>query len=219
MFLAHFGAAMAARQVAPRPSLGTLILAAQWDDVIWPIFLLLGFEHVVIAPGVTAAVPLDFVSYPFSHSLAADVIWAALFAAVYAWRTGDRRGAGWLAALVLSHWVIDALSHRPDVPVWPGGPVVGAGLWDHFAATVVIELVALVAGAWIYSRATIARDRLGSVSFWAMVIVLAALYLASVLGPPPPGVTALALTSLIGGLVLLAWAYWIDRHRAPRAAL
>src|SRR6476660_4256355 len=127
MFLGHFGAAFAAKRVAPRPSLGTAVLAAQWADGIWPIFVMLGIEQVAIRPGITVVTPLDFVSYPYSHSLAADVGWAALFAVAYGTLRKDWRGAAWLAALVLSHWVLDAASHRPYVPTWPGGPGVGAG--------------------------------------------------------------------------------------------
>ena len=99
MFLGHFGAAFAAKRVAPRPSLGTAVLAAQWADGIWPIFVMLGIEQVAIRPGITVVTPLDFVSYPYSHSLAADVGWAALFAVAYGTLRKDWRGAAWLAAL------------------------------------------------------------------------------------------------------------------------
>src|SRR5690349_11231701 len=84
MFLGHFGLALTMKRVAPRPSLGTTIMAAQWADGIWPVFVLLGLERVHIAPGITAVTPLDFVSYPYSHSLLADLVWAALFAVAYA---------------------------------------------------------------------------------------------------------------------------------------
>ena len=80
MFLGHFGVALAAKKVAPRPALGTTIMAAQWADGVWPIFVLLGLEHVEIKPGATRVTPLDFVSYPYTHGLVADIGWAALFA-------------------------------------------------------------------------------------------------------------------------------------------
>jgi len=126
-------------------------------------------------------------------------------------------GGATIAALVLSHWVLDALSHRPDVPTWPGGPVVGAGLWYSLPLTLIAEFGLFAAGVWIYATATRARDRLGSVLLWAFVAVLALLYVAAVFGPPPPSEKALAVTSLAGWL-LVAWAYWIDRHRVPVAA-
>ena len=214
MFIGHFGLALAAKKVAPRPSLGTLVFAAQLADGLWPIFLLLGWEQVAIAPGITPVTPLDFTSYPYSHSLLADVAWAALLAGSYYALRRDRNGAFWLAVLVLSHWVLDFASHRPDMPLWPGGPVEGLGLWYSVPATLAVEFALFAAGAWLYVSATRARDRWGSVLFWLFLLVLAILYLAAVFGPPPPSVHALAMSGLAGWL-FVAWAYWIDRHRAP----
>ena len=218
MFLGHFGLALAAKPVAPRPSLGTTIMAAQWADGIWPVFVLLGLERVHIAPGITAVTPLDFVSYPYSHSLLADVVWAALFAVVYGSLRKDWRGAAWLAALVLSHWVLDVVAHRPDMPTWPGGPMLGLGLWNSLSATLIVEFIVFGAGAWLYARSTAARDRLGGLLFGAFVVVLAVIYLASVFGPPPPSEQVLVITALLGWL-FVAWGYWTDRHRVPRAAI
>jgi hypothetical protein len=218
MFLGHFGVAFAAKRVAPRLSLGTAVLAVQWADLIWPLFVLLGIEQVAIRPGVTVVTPLDFVYYPYSHSLLADAIWAALFAGLYGTLRKDWRGAAWLAALVLSHWVLDAVSHRPDMPTWPGGPVVGAALWNSLAATLIVEFVLFVAGIALYLRATHARDRLGRILPWTFIVTLAVLYLGAVFGPPPPSVGALAATGLAGWL-FVAWAYWIDRHRVLAAAI
>jgi membrane-bound metal-dependent hydrolase YbcI (DUF457 family) len=217
MFLGHLGVAMAAKKVAPRASLGTLMLAAQLCDVIWPVLVLAGAEKVAIVPGITAANPLDFVSYPISHSLAAVVLWALALALVYAWRTADRPTAAWLATLVLSHWLLDALSHRPDVPLWPGGPVVGAGLWNSVPATLVVEFGLYAAGVAIYLSVARPRDRMGAWLFWTFVLLLATLYLGATLGPPPPSVQALAASSLLG-VAFIAWAYWIDRHREVAAA-
>ena len=218
MFIGHFGVALAAKRVAPGPSLGTAVLAAQWADGIWPLFVLLGIERVAIVPGITTVTPLDFVSYPWSHSLVADAGWAAAFAVVYGTWRKDWRGARWLAALVLSHWVLDVVAHRPDVPTWPGGPKLGLGLWDSLAGSLAVELALFGAGAWIYARSARARDARGNVLYWAFVVTLAAIYVASVFGPPPPSVRALAITGLLGWL-FVAWAYWIDRHRVPAVAV
>jgi membrane-bound metal-dependent hydrolase YbcI (DUF457 family) len=218
MFLGHLGVAMAAKRVAPRPSLGTLVLAAMACDVLWAALVLAGVERVDVVPGLTAASPLDFVWYPLSHSLATDVVWALLFAAIYVAGTGDRKSARWLAALVLSHWLLDALSHRPDVPLWPGGPLVGAGLWHSRAASLVVELGLFAGGAVLYLGATRARDRAGAWLFAVFLLVLASLYLAGLFGPPPPDGDVVALSGLFT-LGFVAWAYWIDRHRASTTAV
>jgi len=216
MFIAHFGVALAARRVAPRPSLGTLLMAALLVDGIWPVFLLLDWEKVEIVPGITAVTPLLFVSYPYTHSLAFGALWAALLAGGYFALRRDRNGAFWLAALVLSHWVLDFVSHRPDMPVWPDGPKVGLGLWYSLPATLAVEFGIFGAGAWLYATATRPRDRIGSVAFRIFVATLAALYLSAVFGPPPPSVQVLAISGLLGWL-FVAWGYWIDRHRSAIA--
>jgi membrane-bound metal-dependent hydrolase YbcI (DUF457 family) len=217
MFIGHFGVALAAKKVAPRPSLGTLVLAALFADGIWPVFLLLGWEKVEIEPGITAVTPLDFVSYPYSHSLVADAAWGALLGAGYFLSRRDRAGALWIAALVLSHWVLDFISHGPDMPVAIHGPKFGVGLWYSLPATLVVEFALLGAGAWIYASATRPRDRIGTFAYWGYVATLAAIYVASVVGPPPPSVAALAATGLLSWLFVV-WAYWIDRHRAVAPA-
>jgi uncharacterized membrane protein (UPF0136 family) len=213
MFIGHFGVALAAKNVAPRPSLGTLTFAALLVDGVWPVFLLLGWEKVEIKPGITAVSPLDFVSYPYTHSLVAGVLWAALFAGAYYLVRRDRVSALWLAALVLSHWVLDFISHGPDMPVGLSGPTLGLGLWYSVPATLVVEFGLLALGAWVYASITRPRDRKGSWTLWIYVATLGAIYAASVAGPPPPSVQAIEISGFLGWL-FVAWAYWIDRHRA-----
>jgi len=217
MFIAHFGVAMAARRVAPRPSLGTLVMASFFIDGVWPIFLLLGWEQVAIEPGVTTVAPLVFVSYPYTHSLLAVALWGALFGAAYFAVRRDRAGALWLAALVLSHWVLDAVAPRPDLPLWPGGPKVGLGLWNSLPATLAVEVGLFAAGVAVYATATRPRDRWGTVLFVALVVTLACLYAANVFGPPPPSVRLVAWSGILGWL-FVAWAYWISRHRTTTIA-
>lgn len=212
MFIGHFGLALAARQVAPKPSLGTLVLAAQLVDCVWPVFLLLGWETVEIAPGITSVTPLLFTWYPYTHSLVAGVIWGALFGAAYYAIRQDRSGALWLAALVVSHWLLDFVVHRPDLPLWPGGPRVGLGLWYSLPATLVVEFGLFAAGVWLYWNATRQSDRWGGVLFWLYVLTLAAVYCGVVFGPAPPSVRVLALSGILAW-IFVVWAYWVDRHR------
>jgi LexA-binding, inner membrane-associated putative hydrolase len=217
MFVGHFALAMAAKRVAPRTSLGTLVLAAQFLDLLWPLFLLAGVERVEIRHDDTAFTPLLFAHYPYSHSLVAALAWAAVVAGVYAWRRRYARGVAVIAALVVSHWVLDWVTHRPDLPLYPGGPLLGLGLWNSVPGTLIVELLLFAAGLRIYLAATRARGAAGRWNPWAFAAVLLALYLAAAFGPLPPGETAVAVSALGMGL-LVAWAAWVDSGREAVAA-
>lgn len=212
MFLGHFGAGFAGKAAAPRVSLGTLFLAAQLVDLLWPTLLLLGLERVAIAPGATRVTPLDFVSYPISHSLLAAALWGLALGVVFWLARRSLRGAVVVGALVVSHWLLDLVVHRPDLPLVPGGATYGLGLWSSLPATLGVELALFAAGLGLYLRGTRARDRTGSVALWALVAFLLAIYAANLLGPPPPSVAAIAWAGHAQWL-LVAWAYWVDRHR------
>jgi len=214
MFLGHFGVGFGAKKAAPEVSLGALFMAAQFADLLWPTLLLLGLEQVEVQPGATLVTPLNFVSYPYSHSLLALVVWGALFGIVYHVSTRSRTLAGvTLGLLVLSHWFLDVLMHRPDLPLTPSGAArLGLGLWNSMALTLAGELLLFCAGLVIYARATAARDRVGSIGLWSLAAFLLVVYLASIFGPPPPGALAVAWAAQAMWL-LVAWGYWIDRHR------
>ena len=216
MFAGHFAAALAAKSVAPRASLGTLAFAAQWLDLLWPTLLLLGVERVRIEPGATASNPLVFEHYPWSHSLALVLVWAGVLAAVHFAVRRELRAALVIAALVASHWLLDALVHVPDLPIAPGpAPRVGAGLWNQPALALGIEFALLAAGTLIYARTTVATDRIGRWGLVAFVTLLALIQTANAFGDPPPSVGAIAWVGQAQWL-LVAWAAWIDRHRRIR---
>jgi len=215
VFIGHYAAGFAAKAVAPRTSLGTLFLAAAFLDLLWPTFLLLGIERVRIEPGITAVTPLDFEHYPVSHSLLAVLGWAAGFALVYQSLRRYPRGAVVAGLLVVSHWGLDAISHRPDLPLYPGGDArIGLGLWHSLPATLVVELALFVAGVWLYLGAT---NRVGGRSqwpLWTLVSFLLLVYAGNVFGgATPPSVTALAWAGQAQWL-LVAWGYWVERCRA-----
>jgi hypothetical protein len=213
MFIGHFAVGFAAKKAAPKISLGTLFLAAQFLDILFPLFLLAGVEHVRLAPGITAVVPLDFTDYPLSHSLAAALFWALAFGGVYGVIRRSRTGAWVVAACVLSHWILDLATHRHDLQLWPGSDAVaGLGLWDSLPGTLVIELGLFVTGVVIYNRTTRARDRVGVYALWSLCLVLVGIYVSNLLGPPPPSVGAIAVAGNLGWIFIL-WGYWIDRHR------
>lgn len=213
MFLGHYGIAFAAKQVAPRTSLGTLVFAGQFLDELWPILLLFGVEQVRIVPGLMAASPLDFTSYPYSHSLLMAVVWGIFIGAIYFAVRKYGRGALILGALVVSHWFLDLPMHRKDLPLWPAAasPKFGWGLWNVPVASNIIELTIFLAGVSAYTRATRPLDRIGRFGWWIYVTLLAVLFFASN-GAPPPSVSALAWTAL-GIWLFVPWAWWIDKHR------
>jgi membrane-bound metal-dependent hydrolase YbcI (DUF457 family) len=218
MFQGHFAVGFASKRLAPRTSLGSLLAAACFPDLLWPLLLLAGLEQVRIDPGNTAFTPLDFVSYPFSHSLLMVCVWAALLGAGYRAATHYRRGAVVLAMGVVSHWALDAATHRPDMPLVPwGGPRLGLGLWNSIPATLAVESAMFLAALMLYQRGTRARDAIGKWGYAAFLPVIVAIYLASLAGPPPPSVPALAWVAL-GLSLFLLWAAWFDRHREPVVA-
>jgi hypothetical protein len=214
MFLGHFALGFAAKRAVPRVSLAVLFAAAQLADLLWPVLVATGLEAARIDPGNTAVTPIDFVSYPYSHSLLALAIWGMLFGLAYrAWSGRNGRTLVVLAGLVLSHWVLDVASHRPDMPIYPGGPKLGLGLWHSVAATFVVELTLFALGIWIYTRATRARDAQGRWGYVGLIGFLLVAYFGAVFGPPPPSIGALWITGLIGGVLLVTWSWWVDRHR------
>lgn len=220
MFIGHFALGFAAKKIAPKTSLGTLLLSVGFVDLLWPFFVMAGLEHCRIDPGNTAVTPMDFYDYPWSHSLVAGIGWAVIFGGIYFACRKYARGAVVLAAGVLSHWVLDFVSHRPDMPLWIGesSPKLGLGLWNSMAATMAVEIPMFIAGVWIYFRATRAKDdvgRWGVASFAAFLFVF---YFANLFGPPPPSEKAIAYFGF-ACLPLFAWPYWADRHRVVRASV
>ena len=214
MFIGHFALAFAAKRSAPRVNLATLFAAAQLPDLVWPLFVAAGIERVEIAPGDTAFTPLAFVHYPWSHSLALVAVWGAAFAALHRFRTRNASATPLLVGLVVSHWLLDFLTHRPDLPIVPGGPLYGLGLWNSVTLTIAIEAMVFASGVWLYAQATRPSNARGRWALTSLVAVMVLAYVGNVLAAPP-SITAVWSGTLFGFLLLLAWAAWTDRHRMP----
>ena len=218
MFLGHIAVGFASKRAALGTSLGWLMTAPVLLDLLWPLFLLAGIERVRLVPGGAPFAVLDFESYPWSHSLLSTLVWAASFALLARAFRVDVRGAWVVAGGVVTHWVLDWISHRPDMPLAPGGgPRLGLGLWNSVPATLTIECAMFAAGLGLYLAATRARGWAGHVSLWAFVALVVFAYFASAFGPPPPSVQVLGTSGLVTWL-FVPWAFWIDRSRALRAA-
>jgi len=215
MFLGHFAAGFAAKKIDRSFSLGTAFLAAQFLDLLWPVFLLTGLEHARIDPGNSAVTPLDFHDYPLSHSLLGALIWSVLFGGVWFAFRRKLRPALLLGGCVISHWLLDFATHRPDLPLgFSGGPYVGLGLWNSLTGTIVVELGIFAAGVWLYLKSTAPKDRTGNWALWALVVFLLAIWSGNLFGPPPPGMEMVAVAGNAQWLIVL-WGWWIDRHRQP----
>jgi hypothetical protein len=213
MFIGHFGLALGAKELAQQPSLGTCFLAAQFLDLLWPVLLLAGIEHVEIDPGNTAFTPLHFVFYPYSHSLFMALLWSLLFGAVYFWFRRNVKASVVLGVLVFSHWFLDFLTHSPDLPLTPWSETrVGLGLWNHRLSTLILESLIFSLGFYLYILKTNARNKTGKIALGAFFIFMILVYLANAFGPPPESVQLIAIVGFTQW-ILVAWGYWIDKNR------
>lgn len=219
MFIGHFALGFAAKRWAPHLSLAVLFAAALFADLLWPVLVALGIEQVRIAPGITAFTPLEFLSYPYSHSLLTLTLFGALFGWVAVQFAPDAPIAPIFVIvllLVISHWVLDVVTHVPDMPLYPNGPMFGLGLWNSVPATLATETALFALGVWMYARATKARDATGRWAFAGVAAFLFVGFLVNANGTPPPSVTALWMMALGLGALTLWLAWFADRHRTSR---
>src|SRR5215470_14145999 len=159
MFAGHYGVSFLVRNEEPRLPLWALFLATQLPDILWAVFVLLGIEHYRIVPGITASLPLDLYYMPYTHSLAAAATWSAVVFALCRWAIPvsalrNRRAALLLALAVSSHWVLDLVVHRPDLPLYDNAHKVGFGLWNYPVIALLLESALLFGAIWLYLHAT-----------------------------------------------------------------
>jgi hypothetical protein len=212
MFVGHYAVAFASKKYVPQVSLGILFAAAALIDLLWPVLLLLGIEHAEIEVGNTATTPIAFTDYPISHSLLMVAVWSLLIAFLYSKFTRDKVGARWVGALVLSHWLLDFIVHRADLPLYPSGPELGLGLWNLKWVTLVIELAMFVVGFAMYKRVTHAKIPFGRFGIWFLFLLLIVLQFANFFGPPPPNIHAVAVAGNLQWLFVI-FAFFVDKHR------
>jgi len=212
MFIGHYAVGLASKKFAPEASLGALIAAPILLDLLWPIFLLFGWEHVSIVPNTNPFLRLQFDSYPISHGLVAVIGWATLYASIYLGLTRYLAGTIVIWLGVVSHWVMDYVVHVPDLPLTARSRLYGLGLWNHRWWTIVLEVLLFAVAVWIYQQQTRAKDKAGLYGFLAFVAVLLLAYGGAAFGPPPSSVKKLAGIALVTWLAI-PWAWWFDEHR------
>jgi FtsH-binding integral membrane protein len=215
MFIGHFGLSFAAKKAAPTVSLGTLFIATQFVDILWPFLLVFHVEKVAIVPGYTKANPLEFLYFPFTHSLLMGMVWGAVVGGIYWLFKRDIRGTIVIGLCVLSHWFLDLIVHTADLPLTPFGDYkVGLGLWNHVAIALIIELAIFLAGTYIYATFTRAKNKIGKWMLWTLVVLLVSVQLANTFGPAPSDSVMTLLVSFTSLMVIIiALAYWVDKNR------
>jgi hypothetical protein len=215
VFVGHLAVALAARPAARRAPLAGLVAGAFALDLIWPVLLLAGVERVRVVPGYTVFTPLMFEHYPWSHSLSMALVWAIVIGRIAALLLRSVRAGVAIGIAVASHWVLDFVTHVPDLPLWPGGPRFGLGLWNSIPATLLVEGAVFAVSIAVYLRATRARNARGTWAFWSLVAVTGAIWVSGPWSPPPPDAGAIAVVALAMWLFPL-WAMWIERNRELR---
>ncbi|XGC80682.1 hypothetical protein ACES2L_15255 [Bdellovibrio bacteriovorus] len=214
MFLSHFGVAFAAKKIAPKISLGTLVLACQLMDLIWPFLVILGIEKVSVEKGATAFNYLNFESYPYSHSLAGSLVLSVLAGIVYFLVNPQKICALILSGVVFSHWVLDYISHRPDLPLTDDfSEKVGLGLWNSIPATVFVELLIFFVGIFIYLKFYMPKSTAKRIGLGVFIAFLLSIFALSAFGPPPPADASGAMIAgpALAMWIFVPWAMWIDR--------
>lgn len=208
MFIGHYALAFGAKKIDKGPSLVMMFVAVQLLDLLWPIFVLLGFETFEIDPGNTALTPLNFTSYPYSHSLLMTVVWAILFASFYLAFTKNKKGSLLLGCLVFSHWILDFITHRPDLPLSPFTDLkVGLGLWNAPIIEIILETILFLIGVYLYYKTVTFKRK---VAFWSLVVVFLLIHFMNIFGPPPPSINAVAWSANLMWLFVF-WAWWIEK--------
>lgn len=210
MFIGHYALALGSKRIQNPPSLAVMFIAVQFLDLLWPLFVLLGFESFQIDEGNTKLTPLEFSNYPYSHSLLTAILWSLLFGLVYLLATKNRRNALLVGGLVFSHWILDFLVHRPDLPLSPfGNAKVGLGLWNYPAFEIILETGLFLTGLYFYLTA---RQPERKIVFWSLIGFLLIIHVANLAGPPPPSEAAVTWSANLMW-IFVVWAWWAEKKK------
>jgi hypothetical protein len=216
MFAGHVGAALVLKRAERRVNLGVLILAALLLDVLLWLFVLAGLERVIVPADYASRHYVTFV-FPYSHSLAASLVWSILAGALTWMATagwvGDR---GWatvvVATAVFSHFLLDFLVHIPELPLLgETSPKVGLGLWNQMPVALMLEVLITVGGLLVFLRGVpLGRGR--TIGLVGLVVFVTTLTVAGMtVAPVPPSIPQLAISSDVGILLVAAVGGWLDR--------
>jgi hypothetical protein len=214
MFVGHYGVSFAAKRVDRTIPLWVLFIAVQFLDVLWAPCILLGIEKARIVPGITASNSLDLYYMPYTHSLVGALLWSCAggFAYQLLARPARRQSGVVVGFAVFSHWILDLVVHRPDLPLYDNSVKVGLGLWNVPALAFGLEAALLFGGIWLCLRGRLARS-VGTLAFGVLSLAIQAYVF---FGPPPTSDRAAASMALIAYAVFAA-VIWFLQDRRPVA--
>ena len=214
MFIGHFAVGMLSKRSDELPSLAMMFLAVQLLDLVWPILVLLGVESLSIDPNNTKLTHLSFDFYPYSQSLLAAVVWGLLLGIVYFLVTKNKKGSMILGLLVISHWILDLITHRPDLPLSPfSESKFGFGLWNYPVFEMILEISIFLLGAWLYFKSSFFKRKIW---FWALIVFLLVAHIMNLVGPPPPNTTVVAWSANLMWIIIL-WTWWIEKKSSVQS--
>lgn len=219
MFVGHYGPSFAIKSIESSLRLWVLFIAVQLLDVGWSVLVFLGVEKVRIVPGITASNPFDLYYMPYTHSLVAALAWAVagIILCKVLLKLRNWSAAIWVGSAVFSHWVLDFVVHRPDLPLYDDAAKVGLGLWNYPIIALSLEALLLFGGMMMYLRRTRPLStigRLGPPIFGILMLVIQGYIF---FGPPPASPVAAGATALVCYVAFAAVAHWLDRNREPAA--
>lgn len=219
MFIGHFGVAFAAKRVRNRVPLWLLFLAVQLVDVAWGLFVWLGIEKVAVSPGILPTNHLDFQYYPYTHSLIATLGWSAVVYLLFRYwffrnHPDPNCSARVMGLLVFSHYPLDVLVHRADMPIGFGdSPKIGLEIWGSVPLTFIIEIGFFLIGFLLYMSGTKAKTKAGNWGWWLFAVLLVGMWVGTIFGPPPTDITMMVISGLIMFIALFWIVSWLEKKR------
>lgn len=223
MFAGHLGIALAAGRVEPRVNVGVFAAASLALDFLLWLFILLGWESVTIPADFPSTHQAQFV-FPYSHGLAASVVWSVVVGAFVFLLCSRRKDVRWrasalAAAVVFSHWLLDALVHRPELSLaGAASPAAGVGLWNNMPLALAVEACLVVAGMYLYFPASGASRARQLALAVLTLLVLAFTVMGMTIAPPPPSAAAMAASSLATVVLVCLLMAWLGNGSRERRA-
>lgn len=216
MFIGHWAPAFAAAAISPKaPRLGTLFVAGHLVDWSFALLALGELEKLRVVPGITVMNSMDLYHMPYTHSLLGTAIWAAAFALIVLIWQRNLAGAMIAGAVVVSHWFLDLLVHRPDLTLAGSPPKLGFGLWNYPLVEIPLEL-GITIGAFIWY---VRRTRGPALPPLLLLAVLLLVQFVSWFGPQPAAIGPVELFAAMATLGVVTFlAYWVGTTRRHQRA-